>query len=121
MERDERYKYIDIDTLETMTVMLDLPSIWKEREKYMGKNEEEEEEYDMCQAIREWAEEERSIGREEGRKEGRREGQQAGADEKTRTIVRNMLKRSMTDTDIMAIAECDQQFINEVRSEFIVL
>ena len=27
MEQDERYKYIDIDTLETMTVMLNLPSI----------------------------------------------------------------------------------------------
>ena len=117
MERDERYRNIDVETLETMSVMLDLPSIWKERAKYMGKNEEEEEEYDMCQAIREWAEEERSIGREEGR----REGQQAGADEKTRTIVRNMLKRGMTDTDIMAIAECDQKFINEVRSEITVL
>ena len=116
MERDERYRNIDVETLETMSVMLDLPSIWKKRERYVEKHEEEEE-YDMCQAIREWAEEERSIGREEGR----REGQQAGADEKTRTIVRNMLKRGMTDTDIMAIAECDQKFINEVRSEFIVL
>ena len=116
IEQDERYKYIDIDTLETMTVMLDLPSIWKEREKYMGKNEEDEEGYDMCQAIREWAEEERSIGRAEGRREGRREGQQAGADEKTRTIVRNMLTRSMSDADIMAIAECDQEFIDTVRS-----
>ena len=77
----------------------------------MGKNEEEEE-YDMCQAIREWAEEERSIGREEGREEGRREGRQ-----KTRTIVRNMMKRGMSDADIMAIAECDQEFINEVRSD----
>lgn len=27
MEQDERYKYIDVDTLETMSVMLDLPSI----------------------------------------------------------------------------------------------
>ena len=78
----------------------------------MGKNEEREE-YDMCQAIREWAEEERSIGRAEGRKEG----QQAGADEKTRTIVRNMLLRGMTDADIMAIAECDQEFIDKVRLE----
>ena len=114
MEQDERYKYIDVDTLETMTVMLDLPSIWKERVKYMEKNEDEEE-YNMCQAIREWAEEERSIGRAEGRDEGRREGKQAGIDEKTRIIVRNMLIRGMEDADIMAIAECDQEFLDKVK------
>lgn len=110
MEQDERYKYIDVDTLETMTVMLNLPAIWKERKNYMEKNEENEEEYDMCQAIREWAEEERSVGREEGRQEGR----QAGLDEKTRDIVRNMLLRGMVDADIMAIAECDREVIDKV-------
>ena len=106
MGQDERYKYIDSDTLETMTVMLDLPSIWKERAKYVEKNEEEEE-YDMCQAIREWAEEERSIGRQEGR--------QAGLDEKTDIIVKNMLLRGMEDEDIMTIAECDRECIDRVR------
>ena len=119
MEQDERYKSIDVDTLETMSVMLELPSIWKNREKYMGMNEEDKEEYNMCQAIREWAEEERSIGRKEGRVEGQQtgfvKGQQTGADEKTRTIVRNMLARGMSDADIMAIAECDQDFIDRVR------
>ena len=108
MERDERYKYIDADTLETMTVMLDLPSIWKEREKYLGKHEEKEEEYDMCQAIRECAEEERSIGRKEGHQLGLQEGR--------RIIVRNMLMRGMSDGDIMAIAECDREFIDGLRA-----
>ena len=70
MEQDERYKNIDVETLETMTVMLDLPSIWKERKNYMEKNEENEEEYDMCQAIREWSAEEKEAGRQEGRQEG---------------------------------------------------
>ena len=100
IRQDARYRHVDVDTLETMSVMLNLPSIWKEREKYMEKNEEREE-YDMCQAIREWAEEERSIG----------------AKERTNTIVRNMLLRGMTDADIMAIAECDREFIDKVRSE----
>ena len=63
----------------------------------------------MCQAIREWAEEERSIGRMEGRVEG--------LDEKTHTIVRNMLMRDMSDADIMAIAECDQEYIDTVRAD----
>ena len=104
MEQDTRYQSIDEDTLETMSVMLDLPSIWKKRAKYMENNEEDREEYNMCQAIREWAEEERSIGREEGIVQGRH------------TVVKNMLIRSMADTDIMAIAECDQEFIDMVRS-----
>lgn len=81
----------------------------------MGKNEEDKEEYDMCQAIREWAEEERSIGRAEGQQAGFVKGKQTGADEKTCTIVRNMLARGMSDADIMAIAECDQDFIDKIR------
>ncbi|MCH5259174.1 MAG: Rpn family recombination-promoting nuclease/putative transposase [Lachnospiraceae bacterium] len=107
MEQDGRYKSIDVDTLEIMSVMLELPSIWKNRKKYMEKDEEDKEEYDMCQAIREWAEEERSIGRAEG--------QQTGFMESRRIIVRNMLLRGMVDADIMAIAECDQEFIDKVR------
>lgn len=31
VQRDERYRHMDIDTLETMSVVLNLPSIWKER------------------------------------------------------------------------------------------
>ena len=115
MEQDERYQHIDAETLETISVMLEKPSIWENREEYMGKNEEDKEEYNMCQALREWAEEERSIGREEGQRTGFLKGQQAGADEKSRTIVRNMLLRCMADEDIMAIAECEQEFIDKVR------
>ena len=59
----------------------------------------------MCQALKEWAEEERSIGREEG------------ADDKTRVMVKNMLLRGMPDDDIMAIAECDWAFVDKVRME----
>ena len=87
--------------------MLNLPSVWKERRNYMEKNEENEGEYDMCQAIREWAEEERSIGREEGHR--------IGLMESRRVIVRNMLLHGMTDEDIMAIAECNQELIDTVR------
>ena len=105
--------YHGVETLETMSVMLEQPSLWNERRNYMEKNEENEEGYDMCQALKEWAEEERSIGR----KEGRAEGQQAGANEKTRIIVRNMLLRGMSDADIMVIAECDQEFIDKVCSD----
>lgn len=103
MEQDERYQHIDAETLETISVMLEKPSIWENREEYMGKNEEDKEEYNMCQALREWAEEERSIGRQEGVVEGRQ------------IIVRNMLLRGMSDADIMAIAECDREVIDKIR------
>ena len=112
IQQDARYQRMDAETLETMSVMLELPSIWKEREKYMKKSDENREVYNMCQAVREWAEEERSIGRREGHREGFREG----SDERTYSIVRNMLKRGMADADIMAIAECDKSFIDKVRT-----
>ena len=99
MKQDERYRHVDEDTLETMSVMLELPSIWNERDKYMERNSENKEVYDMCQAVREWAEEERSIGREEGQ----------------RIIIRNMLTRGMSDVDIIAITECNQEIIDNVR------
>lgn len=42
-------------------------------------------------------------------------GKAEGLDEKTHTIVRNMLLRGMVDADIMAIAECDQECVDRVR------
>lgn len=101
---NSEYRKVDTDTLEVMAVMLDLPSIFKNREKYMNYNNKDREEYNMCQAIREWAEEERSIGLK------------LGAEENRGIIVRNMLARGMTDEDIMAIAECDMKFIDTVRN-----
>ena len=40
-------------------------------------------------------------------------------EEKTRTIIRNMLARDMTDGDIMAIADCGRELIDQVRKETI--
>lgn len=39
--------------------------LWENRAMYMNSNSDKEE-YDMCQALREWVEEERSIGIEKG-------------------------------------------------------
>jgi len=43
------------------------------------------------------------------------DGKKEGFDEKTRQIVRNMLKRGMTDEDVIALAECRPELIEEVR------
>jgi flagellar biosynthesis/type III secretory pathway protein FliH len=81
----------------------------------------------MCVAIQEMMKDSRDEGILEGRREGRREGVVQGrregilegrreGEEKCQQIVRNMLLRGMTDEDIMAIAECDKEFIDTVRS-----
>lgn len=55
---------------------------------------------DMCKAIMELI----ADGREEG------------IDTKTRIVVTNMLKRGMPDADIKALAECEQDLIDEIRN-----
>lgn len=106
-QNNEEYRQVDEDTLEVMSILLDFPSIWREREKYIHRNEENKEEYDMCQAVREWAEEERKIGRSEGRKEGEAD--------KALVIIRNLLLRGTPVEEIMQITECDREFVEKVK------
>ena len=73
------------------------------------KETEAKEEYDMCQALREWTEEERAIGRQEGITQGR--------EDNIRQVIRNMLARGYSDEDICVIAECTVEKIKEIRKE----
>ena len=57
------------------------------------------EEYDMCQAIREWREDDKAEGRDEARK----------------TIVLNMLKKGFSDEEICELTECTPDFIDRLR------
>ena len=81
MKESPEYQRVDRDTLEVLAVVLGSPEIWSEREKYLrgameDKEESDMEKYDMCQALKDWSEEERSEGRREGLKEGLKEGQE---------------------------------------------
>ena len=107
LESDSGYRHLDRDTLEAIAVLLKLPSVWEKRKNIMHKNQEREE-FDMCQAVREWAEEERKIGREEGLEKGREESRV--------TIVRNLIRRGATDEDIAQIVECDRGYVERVRA-----
>ncbi len=77
----------------------------------------------MCQAILEMQEESFAEGKREGLTQGKREGiaqgkksgRIQGAREKTKTIVRNMLKRGFSDEEICALAECTVEFIDSIR------
>ena len=66
MQQNERYRQLDEEAVHVMAVLLDMPTLWEEREKYLAENEEKEE-YNMCQAIRELIEDGRIEGRAEGR------------------------------------------------------
>lgn len=67
---NEKYRHLDADTMEAVSVMLHRPGIWKNRNRYMNKNENEQEEYDMCQALQEICDERESIGFNKGIEEG---------------------------------------------------
>ena len=94
MEKEEGYRHLSAETAKTMSVLLNMPRIWEERERYM--EEEEEEEYDMCQAIREWIEDERKAGYEEGIKEGIKEGIREGIEEGIEEACRTIRKVKCT-------------------------
>lgn len=63
-----------------------------------------EEAKDMCSALRELFADELEEARNEG------------IEEKQTMIVRNLLNRGMPDEDIMAIAECNIEFIEKIRA-----
>ena len=86
-------------------------------EELVGRKDEYEKEgkVDMCKAITEWLAEEREAGMQAGIQRGIQTGIQTGIDDKTRNVVINMLKRGMSDEDIIAIAECTQELIDELK------
>ncbi len=106
--RDPAYRSLDEDTLKVMSVILNAPKLWSEREKYINRKEDREG-YDMCQAMRELLADATAAGKEQGISQG--------AADKTRTVVSNMLARGMSDEDICAIADCTAEFVHTVRRE----
>ena len=89
LEKDERYAHLSKETWEAIAIMTGRSFFEENRETYKSQNENQREEYDMCQALREIREdffnegkaEGRAEGREEGIKEGREEGHEAGIKE----------------------------------------
>ncbi len=70
-------------------------------------------EYNEEEALKYIREDEFQMGKEEGIEQGIEQGELS----KTRTVIRNMLKRGMSEEDICALAECDKALIEEVRNE----
>lgn len=49
--------------------------------------------------------------------QGIERGIEQGIELKNRSIVFNMIKRNMTDEDICAVVECEQEFVDKMRKE----
>ena len=88
LEKDERYAHLSKETWEAIAIMTGRSFFEENRETYKSQNGDQEE-YNMCQALREIREdffnegkaEGRAEGHEAGIKEGREEGHQAGIKE----------------------------------------
>lgn len=87
IETNPAYGHLDRDTVEVLSVLMQAPGIWEEREKYMNHNNENEEEYDMITAWQELLMDERAEGRSEGRSEGRLEGRSEGRMEGIQVLI----------------------------------
>ena len=61
LEGNPEYQHLDRDTLEAMSVMLKLPTVWEKRDIIMRRNGGREE-FDMCKAVIEWEAEAKEIG-----------------------------------------------------------
>lgn len=65
LEKEKVYSHLDMETLEVVSVLMDIPKLWANREKYRNQ-EEKEETGNMCQAIRELMEDAKQEGLEQG-------------------------------------------------------
>ena len=78
-------------------------------------------EYNEEEALKYIREDEFRMGKEEGIEEGRAKGIEQGIEQgelsKTRTVIRNMLERGMSEEDICALAECNKELIDEVKNQ----
>ena len=108
--RDEAYSHLSEETWEAIAVMTDNAAMLQKKELYKTENQEKEE-YNMCQALEELMEDKRN----EGEKIGEKKGEIKGNLERTKIVVRNMLCRGYEIEDVCAIAECDSSLVEEVR------
>ncbi len=77
LEKDERYAHLSKETWEAIATMTGRSFFEENRETYKSQNGDQEE-YNMCQALREIREDFFNEGKAEGREEGREEEREVG-------------------------------------------
>ena len=79
--------------------------------------QEGEEDVNMCKAWEDMAIDMKNEGIQLGEQRGLQRGEQLGLQEKNRLVIKNMLQRGYSDEDILAIAECEPEDIEQVRKQ----
>lgn len=97
-QRNSRYRSLGQETVQTLSVLLNIPDLWQKKEKYW-RIKDNKEGYDMCQALEEWRQDNIAEGITQGKT----------------VIVKNMLKRGFPDEVICELAECTVEFIDPLR------
>ena len=119
VESDEAYKHMDETACEVMALYAKSDEIIR-----MLENNEDGGEVDMCKALKDWAEEERAIGREEGERLGRAEGERLGRAEGERlgmqqgerlTVVKLVRSKLAKGFEITLIADLLEESVAVVR------
>ena len=100
--KNEAYAHLSKETWEAIAVMTDNAAMLQKKDKYKTENGKEEE-YNMCQALEELMEDNRNEGRNEGNLE------------KTKIVVRNLLRMGFSVDDICKAAECAPALVKEMQ------
>lgn len=119
---DARYSHLSSDTVRALSVLLNIPDLWRKREQYRDKTYGSEE-YNMCQAWEEIKEEcyakgvsqGISQGITQGISQGISQGIEKGSRDKARTIVQNMLKHGFSKEEICELTECSAEFVSKLQ------
>ena len=71
----------------------------------------------MCKAWEDMAIDMKNEGLQLGLQQGEQIGEKRGLQENRFLVIKNMLQRGYSDEDILAIAECEQADIEQVRRQ----
>lgn len=109
MTENPTFRKMDEETVKVLSVLLSAPRLWEERKRHMSINEEREEEYDMCQAMKELLEDAKNDGISRGMEKGIERGIIQGQSSINRLVQMLLsdnrledLKRSVVDAAFQA-------------------
>ena len=107
MHKHKKYfKNVEKDSIDVITAIMEMEQL----KEYIP-NVEEGERVDMCKALQDMCKKNRDAGIETGRKEGLKEG--------IRSIVVNMIRKGLSTEDICDLAQCETEYVEELRESIV--
>lgn len=119
LEQDAAFARLNADTIKVLSVLLNLPGLWKERAKFMNFTEKDEEEYDMCQAIRELLEDAEKAGLSQGLNQGLHQGINQGLNQGI-DLINSLIQKLLADNRLEDLkrSAVDTAFQNRLLAEY---